>query len=1572
MPSTISCIPQPDLMSQPNSLSSLEILDHLPQGVFILRKDGTIVFWNQCLEDWTGILKSTIIGTSIETHFPHLDTLKYSSRFGPLFEGGAPATFASQFHPQFLPCSLSNGQPRIQQTIAKALWDEPIQQWQALVIIQDISDLHRQVAESQRLRKQAQAEIKQRKKHQELLEAIRHIESTFISTKNANQTFDEVLAQLLVISESEYGFIGEIKEKDGQPYLKTHAITNIAWNEETQALYDRFAPNLEFFNLQTLFGKVLTTGESVISNDPQQDPRKGGLPDGHPALKAFLGAPMYHGGQFVGMVGLSNRAQGYDSQLVEYLQPLLASCGKILHAFQYEQERRTVQVALRESQERLTLATASAKIGIWDWDITTNSLKWDSQMLELYGLHPDQFSGAYEAWSQGLHPDDKNHAEQTIQRALDGLEDFNTEFRVVWPDESIHYVVAHGIVQRNAHGEPVRMTGVNWDVTNRKTYERDLRDSKQLAINAIDSLSAHICVVDHNGQILSTNEKWNEFGKENSLPENSGGIGNNYLNACDVAGKDSGAEEARKIATGLQEIIRGEKDEFSLEYPCHLPFEKRWFICQMSVLFGSNPRKVVIAHEDITIIKEAEQALKKSEEGFKTLINSGPILMWTCTPDGQCDFLNAQWVEYTGIPETEQLGSNWLQQIHPDDHEHTTKDWQAAVESGNFFRSQFRIRHHDGHYQWFLTLANQIQNAEGKLLKWIGCNIDITSQLDTEKDMAQLKRAVDQEIEGLALLDQKGKYTYINRAHANMYGYQADELLGQSWKLLYSKEQLDFIETESLPKIRNSGNWQGELVGLCKDGTDIPVEISLSLLTNPDGSSAGLVCTSRDISERKNTEAVITEAAKILEQQNLELATTRDQALAAARSKSDFLATMSHEIRTPLNGVIGMTELLLSSNLDADQLEMVDTVKHSGEFLLTIINDILDFSKIDAGKLDLEIIDFDIRKAVDEVLDILAERASQKNLELIGLIYASTPMQLQGDPGRIRQVLFNLLGNAIKFTHDGEIVIDVSVIETTTDTTTLRFAVTDTGIGISHEAQRGLFESFTQADSSTTRKFGGTGLGLAISKQLVTMMQGKIGVISEKGHGSTFWFTISLPHGSTATPTPIPNASLKGRRVIIVESNDTIRFLLQHYAESWGMICELTSNGNEGLTRLQQRAKEKQSFDVAILDHTFSEGTQEDGLSLAKRIRQDPEISYIPLILLTALGKRGEGKLAQEAGFNGYLTKPIRHYQLQQCLQMVMGEEQQTASRTSIPSSSLITRHTVEEAQAQTQAYVLLAEDNVVNQKVAVRMLQKIGCRVDVVENGQEAIEALGRTSYALVFMDCQMPELDGLEATRKIREAENVKREAKEKISPDALPLTPHEEFRIPIIALTANALSGDRETCLEAGMDDFLSKPVGIQELQAMLQKWLPQTRENHSKDQHMPEQTQKNPRTLPTSLDTTILNDLKALGGDDDPEFFLTLVDQFLEDLPRHLEGIQQALEHQDLEALVKAAHTCKGSSRSIGATCLADISYTLEAMGREGTLEGANEQFTQWLKEQERTTQALQEERNQTTSEVQSEK
>ena len=869
--------------------------------------------------------------------------------------------------------------------------------------------------------------------------------------------------------------------------------------------------------------------------------------------------------------------------------------------------------------------------------------------------------------------------------------------------------------------------------------------------------------------------------------------------------------------------------------------------------------------------------------------------------------------------------------------------------------------------KWETAVPN-ILNAICAEMNW---QVGIFWQIDPTKNIATCESTVSKQQDHAAFLELT-RQSHVSPTH---------ELPGQAWASKIPCWISNIAEHRDSPRMAEAHASQ------LRSGLAFPIMVA----QNPTGIfeffTSGSIPQEQDFLDtiesirthvgqfvtRELAEQEANEIFQALEISHVELTIARDQALASAQAKTNFLATMSHEIRTPLNGVIGMTDLLLGSHLDADQLEMVETVKHSGEFLLTIINDILDFSKIDAGKLNLEVIPFDIRNLVDEVLDILAERAGQKGLELIGLVYATTPQYVQGDPGRVRQILFNLIGNAVKFTQEGEIVVDVSVSQTTTNTTTLRFAVTDTGIGIAPEAQQTLFESFTQADSSTTRKFGGTGLGLAICKRLVSMMQGDMGVMSEQGQGSTFWATIPFTHCPEASLTPFPNATLQGRRVCIVESHDTIRFLLQHYLESWGMVCEVAQNGNDGLALLEKGTKEGNPFDIALLDHTLSEARYEDGLSLAKRIRQDSEIAHTPLILLTALGKRGEGKMAQEAGFNGYLTKPIRHHQLQDCLKMVLGETSASSPSSERASPPLTTRHSVEKFQAPDQCHILLAEDNIVNQKVAIRMLQNLGYQVDVVSNGQKAIVAVERTAYDLVLMDCQMPEIDGLEATRKIRELEKGKREKEEVGNNELTEANPPSDIsllpshsRIPIIALTANALSEDREACFQAGMDDFLSKPVRLEELSTMITKWVPQRTTNKKQAQPMTVLSKKNASTFSPCLDETILQNLKDLDGEEDPEFFLSVVEQFLTDLPRHLEGIKQAIAAEDPEALIKTAHTCKGSCRAMGATALAEISYTLEIMGREASLTDAAEIFKEWLQEQERTRQALEQEKAQVTT------
>ena len=647
----------------------------------------------------------------------------------------------------------------------------------------------------------------------------------------------------------------------------------------------------------------------------------------------------------------------------------------------------------------------------------------------------------------------------------------------------------------------------------------------------------------------------------------------------------------------------------------------------------------------------------------------------------------------------------------------------------------------------------------------------------------------------------------------------------------------------------------------------------------------------------------VTEARRAAE----DLAAARDGALLASKAKSEFLSTMSHEIRTPMNGVIGLTELLLRTALDADQHELVSGVMVSAENLLVIINDILDFSKIEAGELEIEHAEIKVADVADDVGRILAASAHAKGLELLVDVHPDVPSALLGDKVRIQQVLLNLAANAVKFTLDGEVVIRVSMLAANTDRVALRFDVIDTGIGIAPGDQQRLFRPFAQADSSTTRKFGGTGLGLAICRQLVELMGGRLDLVSAPGRGSTFWFELSLARTESASaPARSQDTTIAGHRTLIVDDNATNRKILRQQLRAWGIDAVEAVDAEHALGLAAAAAQAGQPFDVGVIDLNMP---GMDGIELAAALSADPATTEITLFLLSSSGQRLTSAEAHLRGFAATMTKPVRPSELFDCLVSNLDEGVDPIA----DSPAAIQRPD----SSEVMGVILLVEDNTVNQLVGSRILANLGYDFDVANHGGEAVAAVRERRYDAILMDCQMPEMDGYEATAAIRRIEGT---------------TAHT----PIIAMTAAAMEGDREACLTAGMDDYITKPARPPAIAAALQRWIPSSAPAVADDSTRP------PRepTAAETLDATQIEVLRSL-DDGHGAVLNAIIDQYLTTTAQGRARLAEIVNDGDAEALMRAAHTLKGASANVGATALTALCAEIESRSRASELDAAAE-------------------------------
>jgi PAS domain S-box-containing protein len=772
-------------------------------------------------------------------------------------------------------------------------------------------------------------------------------------------------------------------------------------------------------------------------------------------------------------------------------------------------------------------------------------------------------------------------------------------------------------------------------------------------------------------------------------------------------------------------------------------------------------------------------------------------------------------------------------------------------------------------------------------------------QTTLQQSEAKFRSLGESSPDGVFLADTAGQWVYCNSQWSKISGRSTDDSVREGWVQAIHEEDRPRVLAAWSKCLFDHTEFSQEFRLVCPKGETRWVSCRTAPIQYEAGESkerGGYAGTVQDITHYKTSED--------------ELRRAKTDAEAAVKAKGEFLAKMSHEIRTPMNGVIGMTNLLMDTHLTSQQREFAETIRRSAESLLLLINDVLDFSKVEAKRLIFETIDFNLQETIEGALELLAETAQAKNIELAGFVLADVPIHLRGDPGRLRQVFVNLVSNAVKFTECGEVIVSVANMSETETHVDLRFEVRDTGIGIPTEVQPRLFQVFSQADSSTTRKYGGTGLGLAISKQLIELMGGQIGFNSVPHQGSTFWFTARLEKQHAVKKTPAIQTDLASLRVLIVDDNDTNRRILEDQMQVWGIQATCASGAQEALEKLQDFSLGK--FDVVLLDMHMP---GMNGVTLAKVIKSDPSLGHTRLIMLTSLGKLMDDEELERAGIYACLVKPVKQGRLFECLTGGSHAPQKSAPAGSAPA-------------APPDLRILLAEDNIINQKVAVAQLRKLGYKAEVANNGAEAFEISGRLEFDVILMDCQMPQMDGYEATRQIRLREQA-----------------HGVKPVYVIAMTANAMQGDREKCLEATMNDYLSKPVKDSELRAAL------IRSHEAQKSAMDEIEQDKELDLavktPETVDQEALVDLDCLeaAANEDPKAMQELVELYFAQATDLMNGLRGAINSGSAKDVDHFAHKLVGASLACGMSAMVSPLRELERRGKDGRLTDADILFDQ---------------------------
>lgn len=1132
-------------------------------------------------------------------------------------------------------------------------------------------------------------------------------------------------------------------------------------------------------------------------------------------------------------------------------------------------------------------------------------------------------------------------------------------------------------------GDPLIFLNIR-DITERKQAERKLREAHEYTRGLIESSIDAMVMIDGKGLITDCNEqlaRLTEIPKKFLLAspfENyfvDSAAAQSVIRKVFAEGWVSGADLQLKSASGKR---------IDISFNASLSF-------RAGKVFG-----IFGVARDVTQERATQRTLREEREYSRGLIQSSPDPLMVCDTNLTLSDVNERSLELTGYTRAELIG-NKLPLLF-NDPAAATETLTKALEQGRAHR-EFSLLTKSAAEIPVSVNASAFKGPEGATGRIVVALRDISEDKRVQRTNLLLASVVAASAEAIFSINlPQLNISSWNPGAAKLFGYTTAEAVGRNTNLLVPLERRAEL-AQRFQRIRQDRKAeQYETVCLRKGGTPIDVAVTLAPILDDAGAVIAVSVTMQDIGDRHRMEAELTKA--------------RDAAMEAVRVKSAFLANMSHEIRTPLNSIIGLSGLLLDTPLTPEQREFVNDVRDSGDALLGLINNILDFSKMSVGKLLFEEIDFDLNNAVEETVELIIQQARRKGLELTVAIDPEVPRLLRGDPGRLHQILLNLLNNAIKFTEHGQVDLTVSKISENPYEVLLRFEVHDTGIGIAADKQALLFQPFTQIDASTTRHYGGTGLGLSIVRELVEAMHGTISVTSRLGEGSTFWFTVTLARQvSGSRPAVERFAPMIGARVLIVDDNAHSRQILESLVSSWGMRAQTAASAEAGLSMLRSAAG-REAYQLALLD-VMMPGL--DGIEMARRMKAEPALAQIPVIFVSSVGMRADfAPRLSGLDIAGWLMKPIPQSSLYNELIRVLtasengGETSEQLSRPEAPPMSHFT------LPPGVDGHVLLAEDNPINQKVAKLQLAKLGLHVDAVDNGREAVEAALRQHYDLIFMDCQMPELDGYEATRELRQRE---------------PAGMHSK----VIAMTAHALPGDREKCLAAGMDSYISKPVTLEALAAALTElFLPDfSTAEHAAAQQPASPPPESPRaapqpstapgpsavvqpgdaspaiaalhpspegqssaaafmesgpsstptavTFPTAAavsangfspnseaasirsadnlgevcDRATLDELRAEGDNLLPE----LVGIFQTELTKGLDELARALKARDCAAAARIAHTLKGSAGTFGATRMHEMAAKIDQAARAGQADQASAMFGEFNSECERVRRYL---------------